>query len=77
MPQVKFGQLPEDARVWIFTAERLLSQGEQNRLLKEVDGFIDEWRAHDAPLTAGRELRYDRFLFVAVDQQQLDPSDYG
>lgn len=74
MPQVKFGQLPEDARVWIFTAERLLSQGEQNRLLKEVDGFIDEWRAHDAPLAAGRELRYDRFLFVAVDQRKLDPS---
>lgn len=74
MPQVEFDQLPEDARVWIFTAERLMSQREQDRLLKEVDSFIDKWRAHDAPLTAGRELRYDRFLFVAVDQQQLDPS---
>ena len=26
------------------------------------------------PLTAGRELRYDRFLFVAVDQRKAGPS---
>lgn len=74
MPQVEFDKLPEDARVWIFTAERLLSRREQARLLTEVDCFIDKWRAHDAPLAAGCELRYDRFLFIAVDQKQLDPS---
>ena len=74
MPQTKFDDLPESARVWIFAAERPLTEAEQGRLLSEVDRFIDQWGAHDRPMTAGRELRYDRFLFVAVDQREVGPS---
>ena len=74
MPRIAFDELPEEARVWIFTAERPLTGAEQEQLLTEVDRFIGQWGAHDAPLTAGRELRYDRFLFVAVDQRQVGPS---
>ena len=74
MPQVNFDRLPEDARVWIFAAERSLNAGEQERLLAHVDRFIGQWAAHETPLTAGRELRCDRFLFVAVDQRMAGPS---
>ena len=74
MPLVDVEQLPQDARVWIFAAERALSAGERERLLAQVDGFIGQWAAHDTPLTAGRELRYDRFLIVAVDQRLAGPS---
>ena len=74
MPRVEFEALPEDARVWIFSAERPLTDDEQSRLLGEVDGFLDQWGAHDMPLTAGRDIRYDRFLFVAVDQRAVGPS---
>ena len=42
--------------------------------MTEVDRFIGQWGAHEVPLTAGRELRYDRFLFVAVDQRKAGPS---
>ena len=74
MPRVDFDQLPDDARLWIFPAQRALSEAERARLLTEVDRFIAQWGAHDVPLTAGRELRYDRFLFVAVDQRKAGPS---
>ena len=74
MPRVEFDQLPDDARVWIFPAERSLSETEQGQLLAVVDQFIDQWGAHAVPLTAGREMRYDRFLFVGVDQRQAGPS---
>lgn len=74
MPQVDFDQLPDDARLWIFPAARSLDDAEQAQLLTAVDQFIDQWSAHDVPLTAGRELRYDRFLFVAVDQRSAGPS---
>ena len=74
MPRVDFDQLPDDARLWIFPAERALSEDEQTRLLEEVDRFIAQWGAHNVPLTAGRELRYDRFLLVAVDQRSAGPS---
>jgi hypothetical protein len=74
MPRVDFDQLPDDARLWIFPAERSLSEAEQAQLSTAVDRFIGQWGAHDVPLTAGRELRYDRFLFVAVDQRTAGPS---
>ena len=74
MPRVEFDQLPDDARVWIFPAERSLNEAEQGQLLAVVDQFIDQWGAHAVPLTAGREMRYDRFLFVGVDQRQAGPS---
>lgn len=74
MPRVDFDQLPDDARLWIFPAERSLSEAEQARLLSIVDRFIDQWGAHAVPLIAARELRYDRFLLVAVDERQAGPS---
>lgn len=74
MPRVEFDQLPDDARLWIFSAARPLNESEQGQLLAIVDRFIDQWGAHTVPLTAGREMRYDRFLFVAVDQRQAGPS---
>ena len=74
MPRIAFDELPEDARVWIFSAERKLTEPERARLLYEVDAFIDQWGAHGMPLTAGRAVEYDQFLFVAVDQRAAGPS---
>ncbi len=74
MPRIDFAQLPADSRVWIFSADRVLSNDQQTQLLASVDRFLAQWGAHDMPLTAGREIRYDRFLFIAVDQQRVGPS---
>ncbi len=74
MPRVAFAELPGDARVWIFSAARKLTEPEQTRLLAEVDAFIDQWGAHAVPLVAGRNLVYDQFLFIAVDQRAAGPS---
>lgn len=69
MPRVPFDALPDHARVWIFAAERPLGADDQAALLADVDAFLDQWAAHGAPLQAGRDLRYDRFLLVAVDER--------
>ena len=74
MPRIPFERLPDDSRLWVFGAERGLSEPERTALLAEVDRFLDDWRAHGTPLTAARELRDDRFLLVAVDQASVPPS---
>ena len=43
-------------------------------MLALVDAFLDGWAAHGTPLTAGREWREGRFLFVAVDEATAPPS---
>ena len=69
MPRIPFDQLPPDARLWIFAAERPLTPPEKARVLEETDAFIQQWAAHGVPLTAGRDLRYDQFVLVGVDER--------
>ena len=74
MPRVTFDALSADARLWIFAAERPLAGEERARVTREVDAFIDQWAAHDVPLTAARDVRYDQFIFVAVDERAAGAS---
>ena len=74
MPTVPFAALPDDARLWVFGASRVLTQAERDRLLDEVDRFLESWQAHGAPLTCARELAEGRFLLVGVDERSVPPS---
>jgi len=69
MPRIAFSHLPDGARMWIFAADRRLSDAERERLLEATDGFLDLWAAHGVPLHAGREVRMDQFLIIGVDEQ--------
>ena len=69
MPPIPFQQLPSDARLWIFAAERPLAVDECRRVLAETDAFIEAWSAHGVPLVAGRELRHNQFVLVGVDER--------
>ena len=66
MPRVEFDQLPDDARVWIFPAERSLSEAEQGQLLAVVDQCIDQWAAHAVPLTGLGLIRFGGRFSYAV-----------
>src|SRR5256885_1768545 len=67
MPAVKFEELPDVARVWIFASDRPLRGDDARTLLDTVDQFLSQWKAHGAPLRSAREWRDDRFLLIGVD----------
>ena len=74
MPRIRFDELPDHGRLWVFPADRPLDTDEADALLREVDDFLDGWAAHGAPLRSGRELHHDRFLVVGVDEDAEAPS---
>ena len=74
MPRVPFDALPGHGRLWIFPANRTLTDVEAGACLKVVDEFLASWAAHGVPLTSGRELRDRRFLLVGVDVDAEAPS---
>jgi hypothetical protein len=74
MPRIPFDALPADSRLWAFPSSRQLSPEEEEEMLARVDAFLDGWAAHGTPLTAGREWKEGRFLFVAVDEATAPPS---
>ena len=38
-------------------------------MLAEADAFIQQWTAHGMPLSAARDLRYNQFVLVGVDEK--------
>ena len=74
MPRVDFSQLPDHGRVWVFPASRGLEVNEVERLLAEVDGFLDGWAAHGVPLRSARAFTDHQFLLVGVDEDAEAPS---
>jgi hypothetical protein len=74
MPRVDFSRLPDHGRVWVFPASRRLESPEVERLLSEVDGFLDDWAAHGVPLRSARKLSDRQFRLVGVDEDAEAPS---
>ena len=65
----------QNPRIWIyqsnqkFFARRIRSDTSRSRI-----GFIEEWTAHGSDLKAGYEIRYKRFIVLALDQTQTSAS---
>ena len=74
MPLIRFEQLPETSRLWVFGMDRDLDPDDRQTLAEGVDLFLDSWKAHGEPLTVAREWRHERFLLVGVDEASVPPS---
>ena len=67
MSYIPFDQLPDSSRLWIFAADRALSDAESEMLEREMQGFCNSWVAHESPVTGNAEMMYNQFLLVAAD----------
>ena len=71
---VDFKTLPDDSRIWIYQSSRSFAQEELIEVNKGLDDFIKDWTAHGSDLRAGYEIRYKRFIILALDQSQTGAS---
>lgn len=65
---VEFKILPEAARVWIYQCNRSFSEAELIEIKSDLETFLKSWTAHGNDLNAGYEIRYKRFIIIALDQ---------
>lgn len=66
---VPFDSLPDTSRVWIYQANRSFTQEELQEISAKLDSFIENWTAHGANLKASYDIKYNRFITIALDQQ--------
>ncbi|CAL66608.1 hypothetical protein [Christiangramia forsetii] len=66
---VTFESLADSSRVWIYQANRSFTEEEIQEISKKLDTFIEKWTAHGANLKASYEIKYKRFITIALDQQ--------
>lgn len=74
MSRVPCDELPDEARTWIFGADRSPSPSEAARLVDTLGEFVDEWTAHRRELRAGVDWLHHRFLLVALDESRVGAS---
>ena len=66
---VDFNTLPETSRVWIYQANRSFSASELEEIKFKLDTFVENWSSHGEGLQAGYEIKYKRFIVLALDQE--------
>jgi hypothetical protein len=71
---VKFDNLPDDSRIWIYPSNRPFSKTELETLTLDLSQFLSQWTAHNQNLQAGFELPYNRFIIIGINQQTVQAS---
>src|SRR5690606_41191692 len=63
-----------DLRVWIFQANRALTNNEVQIANERLRAFTDEWQVHGAPLDSSYSVRHNQFIVLAADESQQSAS---
>ncbi len=66
---VPFDTLPEESKIWIYQSNRKFSDDEMTEIETDLKQFIENWAAHGTSLTASYLLKYNRFIILAVNQE--------
>ena len=66
---VNFDSLPQTSRIWIYQCDRSFSDSELEEISEKLTTFLEGWTAHGADLNSGFEIKYKRFIIIALDQK--------
>ncbi len=65
---IPFESLPLESRIWIYQSNRKFSDEELAEIESDLKLFLENWTAHGSPLEASYQLKYNRFIILAVNQ---------
>lgn len=71
---VPFDQLPPQARIWIYQANRPLTNDELTRVQPVLAQFADAWTSHGRTLHASAAILHQQFLVIGLDEAVADAS---
>jgi len=66
---INFKDLPAEARIWIYQANRPFTEEELKEVEPEIESFLTAWTAHGSSLKAGYTMPYNRFIIFGLDQE--------
>lgn len=74
MSVIEFDKLADSSRLWIFGSTQQVGEEQKNFIRYSMARFVEKWVSHKSEVTAGWDLKYDRFFFLAVDESNTDVS---
>ena len=61
----------EKSKVWIYASDREFTDEEARSMSSRIEKFIQNWTSHSQQVTAGFEIRYNRFLILLLDESHV------
>ena len=71
---ISFEQISQSARIWIYQANRSLTNAEVNEVENTLKPAVSQWAAHGASLLASVKVLHNRFVVIALDENQNEAS---
>lgn len=71
---IKDGRFSPESRLWIYVAERPLTETECAHAASALRTFTESWTAHHNALKAGAEIWNSQLLLLVVDESQAGAS---
>ena len=65
---VKFEELAEDSRIWIYQSNREFTEEEVSEISIGLKRFLESWTSHKKPFKSAFQIKYNRFIIIAVDK---------
>lgn len=62
---IAFDQLPADAKVWIYIADRALNPTESEALIQKIEPFLTRWKSEGKEFQSGYQFLENQILVVA------------
>lgn len=66
-----YQDLPTDARVWIYQADRAFTDYEAITIQRKLDAFVADWTSHKRDVKALGQLYYNRFIVLMADEHSF------
>lgn len=66
---VPFDKVQDNARLWIYQANRDFNSDELKIISEAVRSFTDRWLVHGQPMHASFDVRWNRFIIIAADEE--------
>lgn len=66
---VPFESLPPESRIWIYQSNRKFTDEEFSAIETDLQAFVESWNAHGTSLEASYQLKYNRFIILAVNSE--------
>lgn len=71
---IPFDTLQDQAKLWSYQSDRLLTDTEVQWITEQLEPFLEEWAAHGTKLKAYGEIRNHAHLILAVDESAHNAS---
>lgn len=71
---VSYAQLPDQSRVWIYQSNQAFSEEQTQMIRQKLQNFVAQWQSHGAPVQGWADVKYNRFVVLAVDERYESPS---